>query len=131
MLIRIESLPLLDSQIERFSGLRFRWPSFPKPLEDRFEQDTAKRRCERLWLEGLLVICLYDLFLVADYLRSPSLFWYAVLIRLGLITPLAVAVNLSMLGTPREGPRETSIAVVSCAAALSHLYLESSGTQIT
>lgn len=131
MLIKTESLPLLDSQIERFSGLRFRWPSFPKSLEDRFEQDTAKRRCERLWLEGLLVICLYDLFLAADHLRSPSHFWHAMLIRLGLVTPLALAVNISMLRTPLRRHRETSIAIVSCVAGLSHLYLETGGTQLT
>src|SRR5437879_11792924 len=64
----------VNRQIRRLSGLRFSWLSFSKELEDRFERDTAEERCARLWLEGLLAIVLFDLFLIADYYGSPATF---------------------------------------------------------
>ena len=57
----------VNRQIRRLSGLRFQWLTFPRELENRFEADTSERRCRRLWLEGLIAIVLYDLFLIADY----------------------------------------------------------------
>lgn len=116
---------IVDQQINRFSGLRFQWLSFPRKLEDRFEADTAADRCSRLWLEGLIAIALFDLFLIADYYSSPQDFHRAFVVRVLMITPLALVVNISMLHSPEKTFRETSIALVSCLAGLTHLYLES------
>jgi predicted signal transduction protein with EAL and GGDEF domain len=116
---------IVSAQIQRFSGLGAQWPSFPESLEPRFEEETSSRRCGRLWLEGLLAICLYDLLLIADHLGPPPYFMRALVVRAGIITPIALAVNLSMLYRPRKVLREGSIAVVACLAGLTHLWLES------
>ena len=84
--------------------------TFPPPLEDTFEADTIVRRCARLWLEGLFSIILFNLFLIADHLGDPAHFRQALLIRAGIITPLALGVNISMLFHPPRLLRETSIA---------------------
>jgi diguanylate cyclase (GGDEF)-like protein len=115
----------VSAEIERLSGWDFQWLSFPRPLEDRFEADTSERRCARLWLEGLISICLFDLFLIADHMGDPAAFSRAVIVRAGIITPLAVLVNISMLRRPKPVFREASIAFVASLAGLTHLYLES------
>ena len=113
------------AQILRFSGLGFIRLTFPPPLEDNFEADTIVRRCARLWLEGLFSIILFNLFLIADHLGDPAHFRQALLIRAGIITPLALGVNISMLFHPPRLLRETSIAFVACLAGLTHLFIES------
>jgi diguanylate cyclase (GGDEF)-like protein len=120
----------VTEQIRRFSGLKFQWLTFPPPLEARFEADTSARRCARLWLEGLLAITLFNLFLFADHLGTPTQFWRAVEIRAGIVTPLALAVNVSMLLRPPKLFREASIAFVACLAGLTHLYLESNKSPV-
>jgi diguanylate cyclase (GGDEF)-like protein len=120
----------VSTQIQRLSGLYFQRLSFPAELEDRFEADTSPRRCARLWLEGLFAIFLFDLFLVADHLGPPSQFWRAVIVRAGIITPLALAVNISMLRSPNKVFREASIAFVACLAGLTHFCLESNRSPV-
>jgi diguanylate cyclase (GGDEF)-like protein len=115
----------VNRQIRRLSGLRFSWLSFPKKLEDRFEAETSEQRCARLWLEGLLAIVLFDLFLIADYYSAPATFRRAFVVRILIVTPLSLAVNVSMMRRPGKVFRESSIAFVSCMAGLSQLYLES------
>ena len=115
----------VNRQIRRFSGLRFQWLTFPRELEDRFEADTSERRCQRLWLEGLIAIVLFDLFLIADYFSAPEEFRQALVVRLLMITPLSLAVNASMLRRPAKFFRESSIAVAASLAGLTQLYLES------
>ena len=121
---------VVSTQIERLSGLNFQWLRFPSALEARFEADTAQRRCRRLWLEGLLAIILYDCYLYADHLGTPREFSQAVLVRAGIITPLALLVNLSMLRRPHRIFREASISVVAVLAGFTHLYLGASKSPV-
>jgi len=114
----------VNAQIERFSGLRFQWPAFPPPLEHQFEADTAPRRSARLALEGLIALVLFDLFLVADRLASPLQFQHALIVRLGIVTPIAIVINLVQWRLPSSGFREAGKAFTACLAALTHLYLE-------
>jgi diguanylate cyclase (GGDEF)-like protein len=115
----------VNRQIRRLSSLRFHWLTFSKELEDRFEAETAEQRCARLWLEGLLAIVLFDLFLIADYYSDPGSFRRAFVVRMLIITPLSVLVNVSMLRRPGTVFRELSIAFAACLAGLTQLYLES------
>jgi diguanylate cyclase (GGDEF)-like protein len=120
--VQIEAI---NRQIRRLSGLRFQWLMFPGELEDLFEAETSERRSRRLWLEGLIAITLFDLFLIADYYAAPEQFRLAFVIRLLVITPVCLLVNVSILRHPRKVFRESSIAFASCLAGLSQLYLES------
>jgi diguanylate cyclase (GGDEF)-like protein len=115
----------VNRQIRRLSGLRFQWLTFPRALEDCFEADSSGRRCERLWLEGLIAIVLFDLFLIADYYSAPEQFRQALGVRLLIVTPLSLAVNASMLKRPRRLFRESSIAIAASLAGLTQLYLAS------
>jgi diguanylate cyclase (GGDEF)-like protein len=114
----------VNAQIERFSGLSFQWPAFPPPLERQFEADTAPRRSARLALEGVIALTLFDLFLIADRLASPLQFQHALIVRLGIVTPIAIAINFLQWRMSSSVFRETGKAFTACIAALSHLYLE-------
>ncbi len=115
----------LISELDRLSGLAFRRLRLPPALEDSYEEATRAARCKRLWLEGLLGIVLFDVFLLLDHAVSASHFRLALLVRLGLVTPLALLVNGSMLLQPTKLWREGSIAFVSCLAGLAELAIES------
>ena len=123
-------LEQINAHIERFSGLRFQWLAFARPLEQRFETDTARWRSRRFALEGLLALALFDLYLLIDHLVSPAAFHQALLIRLAIITPIALAVNLLLWQNPRKIFREGGAAAVICLAGLAHLYLEHSQTAV-
>lgn len=118
------NIDLIDRQIRKLSGLQFCWPTFPKSLENRFEQDISDRRCRHLWFEGLIAITLFDLLLIADYFSSQEHFRRAFVVRMLIVTPLALVVNASMLQKPTKVVREVSIASVSSLAGLAQLYLE-------
>jgi diguanylate cyclase (GGDEF)-like protein len=120
----------IASQISRYSGLSLSWPSFPPELEERFEADTRERRSTRLWLEGLVAICMFDLFLFMDRVAAPGHFGRALLLRLGVVTPAAVLAGIFVAKQPRQGLREGAIAFVCCLAGLVHLHLESSQSAV-
>jgi len=120
----------VSAHIERFSGLSFQWLAFARPLEQRFEAETARWRSRRFALEGLLAIALFNLYLLIDHLASSAAFHQALLIRLAIITPIALAVNLLLWQNPRKVFREGATAAVICVAGLAHLYLEHSQTAV-
>jgi diguanylate cyclase (GGDEF)-like protein len=115
---------VVNRQISKLSGLRFQWLSFPGELENRFEAETSTRRLRRLWLEGLLAIILFDLFLIADFYGSPEGFRRAFAVRLLIVTPICLLVNANMLRRPGKVFRELSIAGAASLAGLTQLYLE-------
>jgi diguanylate cyclase (GGDEF)-like protein len=117
------NIDLIDRQIRKLSGLRFCWPTFPKSLENRFEQDVSDRRCKRLWFDGLIAIMLFDLLLIADYFSSQEHFRRAFVVRMLIVTPLSLVVNASMLQKPAKVVREVSIASASSLAGLAQFYL--------
>ncbi|HZY61377.1 MAG TPA: GGDEF domain-containing protein [Edaphobacter sp.] len=112
------------SEIERLSSRTFQFLTLPRALEDRFEKDTGPRRAMHLWREGLIAIALFDLFAIADYIIGDDPTWNTLIWRLGVVTPLALLVNITMRWNPQKIYRETSVVVVVCLAGLTHLYLE-------
>lgn len=119
-----EQSDLVDRQINRLSGLKFKWLTFPRELEARFEKETAHRRSKRLWLEALLAILLFDLFLIADYYSPQDQFRKAFVVRLLVVTPVCLLIHAGLLRLRRRVWRESSLAVGVCLAGLAQLYLE-------
>lgn len=121
---------VVDRLIHKLSGIRFQWLAFPKDLEERFEKETIERRSGRLWLEGLIAIILFDLFLIVDFYRAPWQFHKAFFLRMLVVTPICLLVNTSLLYRPNKIFRESSIAAAACLAGLMQLYLESNQSQV-
>lgn len=121
---------IVNRQISKLSGLRFQWLSFPGELEERFERENAERRARRLWMEGLIAIILFDLFLIADFYSAPEEFRQAFVVRLLVVTPVCLLVNASMLRRPQKVFRESGIAIGACLAGLAQLYLEMNHSRV-
>jgi diguanylate cyclase (GGDEF)-like protein len=115
---------LVLRQIEKLSLRKVRWLSFPEPLESRFERDICVDRSVRLWVEGLVAIGVFNLFLLANYLLLHTISWRGVLVRTVLITPIALLVNFTMRLRLGRVYREASIAAAACWICFAHLYLE-------
>ncbi len=114
-------------QIERLALRSFQWLTFPELLEARFEQETRDYRLSRLWLEGLIAIVFFNVFLFANHFLLSTVSWRAVLIRSAIVTPISLIVNFSLLFKPGKVYRETSIALATCLICFTHLFLERGG----
>jgi diguanylate cyclase (GGDEF)-like protein len=116
---------LAIAEIDRLSRRGFQRLALPGPLENGFEQSTFVQRSERIWIEGLIAIALFNIYVIADYFIRGGASWLPLQVRLCLVTPLALLINISMRWSPNKIYRETSIALVSCLIGITHLYLES------
>lgn len=96
--------------------------SFPQPIEQQFESDTSTRRCQRLTTGILVSVVIYNLFLVADWLLVPDVFWRAVAIHLGIVTPWMLAAVWLISGRPRRVVRESIAASIPLVITLQILY---------
>jgi diguanylate cyclase (GGDEF)-like protein len=116
---------LAIKEIERLSRKGFQRLALPEPLESGFEQSTFVQRSERLWIEGLIAIGFFNIYVLADHFIRGGVSWLPLQVRLCVVTPIALLVNVSMRWSPNKIYRETSIALVSCLIGITHLYLES------
>ena len=116
---------LAIKEIERLSKKGFRRLSLSGSLESGFEHSTYVQRSARLWIEGLVAIGLFNIYVIADYLIRGGAAWFPLQVRLCLVTPIALLVNASMRWTPSKVYREGGIALACCLIGVTHLYLES------
>jgi diguanylate cyclase (GGDEF)-like protein len=116
---------LAIAEIERLSRSGFQRLSLPEPLESGFEQSTFVQRAARLWIEGLIAIAFFNIYVIADYFIRGGVAWFPLQVRLCIVTPVALLINLSMRWSPNKTYRETSVALASCLIGATHLYLES------
>jgi len=111
-------------EIEKLSGVKLKWPKLSPLLEKRFELYIGKQRARYLWQQGLIAIVLFDIFAAIDFYIGDGVSWKAVILRAGIITPLALLVNASMRWNPGKLYREISVATVIIVAGLAQLYVE-------
>ncbi len=116
---------LAITEIDRLSRRGFQRLTLPEPLESGFEQSTFVQRAARLWIEGLIAIGLFNIYVIADYFIRGGVAWFPLQVRLCIVTPIALLINVSMRWNPSKVYRETTIAVASCLIGITHLYLES------
>ncbi|MBK6853897.1 MAG: GGDEF domain-containing protein [Burkholderiales bacterium] len=72
---------------------------FAPDVEARYEADTGAQRSRDLQLAGLVALCVYDLFLVNDWLIRPEVLSVAMFWRLGVVS----VYGLLMLALIRRG----------------------------
>ena len=96
---------------------------FPPKLEAAFEAETSPARCRRLMVYGLVALVLYDLYLLSDLRLVPDIFASALVLRLGVVTPLFLAVILSLRFRPPPALRESLQATLIVVVATSIVWL--------
>ncbi len=101
----------------------FRWPRFPERLEHLFERETGAARVRHMIVAGLVAISIYDLFLLSDFTMVPEIFGNALVVRLGIITPIAILVMVAQAQGLSPWLREGLgvVASVSGCAGLAYL----------
>ncbi|MCO7233537.1 MULTISPECIES: diguanylate cyclase [unclassified Cobetia] len=77
----------VERQIQHKGGLGVR---FPVEIEARFEQDIHQARSHKLALMGLVAIVIYVLFLFNDWYLRPDHMREAIVIRVGVMTPITL-----------------------------------------
>lgn len=124
---RVEA-SVLDAEITRLRNTTFGKLSFPRVVEACLEQDTAKSRSYRLWLEGLVAILVMNLCLVADFALVADGTWRRVLLRTLIVTPPALLVNALMRLNPPRRVREGSVAAGTLLICVLNLCAVGSST---
>ncbi len=115
---------IIETEIQRLSGLKFRSLRLPPDLERAFEEQTRAGRCKRLWLEGLLALLIFNMLLLAGQLSHPAPPVLSLIHKLYLFSPPAILINLSMLLKPSARIREASIGLLAVALGLALLFFQ-------
>jgi diguanylate cyclase (GGDEF)-like protein len=84
---------------------------FPRRLEAAFEQETNRQRCRQLFIGALIGLAIYDLFLIVDWWVTPDIFVTALWVRLGIMTPVGLALTAALYLYPPVFVRECMVAV--------------------
>lgn len=109
--------------IDQTLAARLLNPRFPRQLEHRFTEDTARERLQTLTIAGTLVAFVMNLFLIADRAMLPDVFEQALAVRLWIFTPICLVGMWIMSNTPNVLAREL-MAIGACAlACMVHVYL--------
>lgn len=86
---------------------------FPGGLERQFQCDSRAGRAREMLIGGIVSVLCYQLFLLADYLMVPDVWPLALLVRLGIVTPIAVAALAVLWSDPPVVLRESMAAGVT------------------
>ena len=121
----------LPSQIDQALSSRRLGLGFPSDLERLFRRHIAPQRSKAARVSGAFGLGNYVAFLLVDWLVVPDVFTLALVLRLGVITPLGIAIILVLrrhgrrLGT-RFGPAlaDWTAALSGLAAGLTLLALQ-------
>ncbi len=101
----------------------FRWLRFPAPLEDIFERETSVARVRHMIVAGMIAVLTYDLFLFSDYSMVPDIIKAALIIRLGIVTPLTLLVMAAQYRGLSPQLREGAGMAVTLAGGAGLIYL--------
>lgn len=113
----------VEAELERFASRRFAIPRFSQDLDTEFQRETVAERIRELTWLGLISLILYNLFLVSDYLIAPDQFLRALLVRLGLVTPVCLLITWRAHRTRRPAVSEAAAGLLCVMICCSVLYL--------
>lgn len=116
-------LPIVEEHIARLERQYVQRLRFSSVLERRFQEQTAHRRSHYLFNIGLIALFFFDLLLLEDWFLIRSHFYTAVVIRIGVVTPLTLGLLLLVRRPGRRVLREGAIAAVGCIACAASLVL--------
>jgi diguanylate cyclase (GGDEF)-like protein len=111
------------AEVQRTIASGKRWLRFSDALERRYEADTRQRRLRFLTVMGIGGGLIYNLFLISDCLILSDAFRYLVAGRLGLITPLFVALLLLMQRLKSRWSMEKVAAIGTVVASIMPLIV--------
>jgi len=96
---------------------------FAPAIEERFEADTGARRCRRLAAAILIGLVIHLLSLRPNALLLADVFTLALIIKVGLVTPLFLLSLFALTRDPRPWLRESMVTVITIAIMAGQIYL--------
>ena len=85
---------------------------FSPPLEHHMEAETGAERARHLVFRGCFGLVLFAVYLFVDYQLTPDTFAIALVLKLGIVMPLAIAMMVVLWFNPRPVVRELGIGAV-------------------
>src|SRR5690606_16399529 len=116
------------AQIQQLLKQGFPWMLFPASLEQEFMAQKQGLRPGHVWLTGLISLLVFNSFLLVDYLMAPDVFQTAMWLRLGVFSPIALALLVLQWlwrDTPLGNPAVTELGLLlsGLGAAATLLYV--------
>lgn len=74
--------------------------TFSPMVKARYEEETGTARCRHLVICGLFALALYNVFLISDWRLIRDIFDQALIVRLAVVTPLALLIVAILLRNP-------------------------------
>ncbi len=96
---------------------------FEPEMERLYEEETAKERSRQLYVRGYPAIFVYLLFLIPDHYMIPDIYATALIVRLGIITPLLIIGMIFQKSNPPALIRERAESALIFLTALSLIFL--------
>lgn len=116
-------LMLIEAEIERFGSSRLPKLRFEDSLEDLFRKDNSEKRARwQFWLALAALVC-FNSFLLGDWFIIRNHFITAVVVRLGVATPLALALLYLIRVNLSRWSRELAICGLALIGCIATLYL--------
>lgn len=110
-------------QIDQLLENGFPMLRFPRGLERRFQQDTAADRLRVILITAVLVVLLFNGYLLTDRLMIPDVMSEAILLRTGLFTPVCLIGLYILVKTPNAFFREVLVLLAAILASAIGVYL--------
>ena len=99
--------------------------TFSPMVKARYEEETGTARCRHLVICGLFALALYNVFLISDWRLIRDISDQALIVRLAVVTPLALLIVAILLRNPSPFVREASQTSISIIVTASMLHLSS------
>jgi hypothetical protein len=99
---------------------------FPPRLEATFEQETGPQKCRQLIVRNYIGIILFDLFAITDWHKGPGIFSNSICLRLGVFTPIALALTITLYRSPPPFIRESFMCLTVGVLSETLFYLMTS-----
>lgn len=113
----------MEEQIALLEGAAFCWLHHPSPLEEYFEASTSAVRSQRIWLEGIICVVIFNLFLIPDFIFSRATLMHSLVVRLGVGTPASIIVLICLRRGVSKAVREGMVVLICAIFGVGGLYL--------
>ncbi|NMB56135.1 MAG: diguanylate cyclase [Leptolinea sp.] len=123
-----EDIHKLGEKIEGYISRKDTPLHFGFPLEDHFRTENRQNNRQSLLIGSIIAILVYDLSLLVDYIILTDVFTTALIVRLGVFTPLAILALFINHRWYRFWLQDLSRFLIVVAAGISYIYLTNIST---
>ncbi len=114
----MDQTPLTLSAVDSFIAARHKGLAFPPWLERQLEEDTRRRRAQRLRASILTSVIIYNFFLLPDWMLVGDVITIALILHVAVVTPWILCVGWLVKDDSPRILRESAAASIPVAIVL-------------